>query len=168
MDCRGSEKRFCHGYCKPEFVMAEIGVYQGESTSWFAAACKTVHAIDPHPDSGVPTASSEGLIIDQRPILARMMFEQRCRIHKNVVYHRMTSESAISLFPDASLDLVYIDGDHACEAAKQDIILWKPKIKKGGFLSGHDYALKGVRQAITDTMGKPIEIFKDNSWVFEL
>ncbi len=146
-------------YCQPHFVMAEIGVWQGESTSWFAANCKTVHGIDPHPDEGVETANTPDSLKDGKPILVRRMFELRCRVHKNIVYHQMTSEMASKLFAAGQLDMVYIDGDHAYKAVKQDILLWKGKIKKGGIIAGHDYNLKGVRQAVTEELGKPIEVF---------
>jgi hypothetical protein len=46
-----------------------------------------------------------------------------------------------SSFPDGSLDLVFIDGDHSYDACKADILAWGPKLKAGGILSGHDYQL---------------------------
>jgi hypothetical protein len=52
---------------------------------------------------------------------------------------RTTSESASQIFCDSSLDFVYIDANHSYEFVKQDIELWYPKIKSGGFLLGHDY-----------------------------
>jgi hypothetical protein len=52
---------------------------------------------------------------------------------------RTTSESASQIFCDSSLDFVYIDANHSYEFVKQDIELWYPKIKKGGYILGHDY-----------------------------
>ena len=49
------------------------------------------------------------------------------------------SVSASNLFPDKSLDFVFIDGDHSYAAAKADIEAWAPKVKAGGILCGHDY-----------------------------
>jgi hypothetical protein len=53
---------------------------------------------------------------------------------------RLTSVEAAKLFPDKSLDLVYIDGDHRTESVIADITSWLPKIRKGGIISGHDYS----------------------------
>jgi hypothetical protein len=53
--------------------------------------------------------------------------------------HRMFSHEAAPLFPDGSLDFVYIDGNHSFEAVTQDLELWWPKVKAGGLFSGHDY-----------------------------
>ena len=52
---------------------------------------------------------------------------------------RSTSEIASNMFNDNSLDFVYIDANHAYDYVVQDIELWYPKIKKGGFICGHDY-----------------------------
>ena len=52
---------------------------------------------------------------------------------------RATSEVASDIFADGSLDFVYIDANHAYDFVKQDIELWYPKVKKGGYLGGHDY-----------------------------
>ena len=52
---------------------------------------------------------------------------------------RKTSAEAVKQFKDESLDFVYIDAQHHYEAVKEDIALWRPKVKKGGILAGHDY-----------------------------
>lgn len=52
---------------------------------------------------------------------------------------RASSELASTMFADESLDFVYIDANHAYDFVVQDIKLWYPKVKKGGYLCGHDY-----------------------------
>jgi len=52
---------------------------------------------------------------------------------------RASSEIAANMFEDNSLDFVYIDANHAYEYVVQDIKLWYPKVKAGGYLCGHDY-----------------------------
>lgn len=52
---------------------------------------------------------------------------------------RASSEVASSMFEDNSLDFVYIDANHAYDYVVQDINLWYPKVKIGGYLCGHDY-----------------------------
>jgi cephalosporin hydroxylase len=52
---------------------------------------------------------------------------------------RATSEVAADMFDRESLDFVYIDANHAYDFVVQDIKLWYPKIKSGGYLCGHDY-----------------------------
>lgn len=52
---------------------------------------------------------------------------------------RCDSEVGSKIFEDESLDFAYIDANHAYSFVKQDIELWWPKVKKGGWLCGHDY-----------------------------
>jgi len=65
---------------------------------------------------------------------------------------RMYSEEAVKHVPDRSLDFAFIDANHAYKYVKQDIILWLPKVKHGGILSGHDYKIKrfGVKRAVDE------------------
>lgn len=56
-------------------------------------------------------------------------------------------------FTDNSVDWIYLDANHSYAAVKEDIKNWWPKIKKGGFLTGHDYVLQdnfGVVQAVNE------------------
>jgi len=50
-----------------------------------------------------------------------------------------SSEEAVDLIEDNSLDFVYIDGNHTFDFVIMDIIIWSKKVKKGGIISGHDY-----------------------------
>jgi hypothetical protein len=52
---------------------------------------------------------------------------------------RATSEVAADIFDRESLDFVYIDANHAYDFVVEDIKLWYPKVKSGGYLCGHDY-----------------------------
>ena len=52
---------------------------------------------------------------------------------------RTDSMNGSMIFQDESLDFVYIDANHAYDFVKYDILNWLPKVKKGGYLMGHDY-----------------------------
>jgi hypothetical protein len=49
-----------------------------------------------------------------------------------------------------SLVFVFIDAKHDRSSVSQDIKLWWKKVRRGGFLSGHDYnhAFPGVVEAV--------------------
>jgi hypothetical protein len=49
------------------------------------------------------------------------------------------SDEAASKYDDGSLDFVWIDANHHPTAVKKDIEAWLPKVKKGGYIGGHDY-----------------------------
>lgn len=65
-----------------------------------------------------------------------------------------SSEVVISL--PSGLDFIYIDGDHSYEAVIQDIELYYPKVKSGGIIGGHDFAIShlGVCKAVMEFVQK--------------
>lgn len=57
----------------------------------------------------------------------------------NVEIVRSFSSEAVKIFPDDSLDFVYIDGNHEYPFVTMDIINWTRKVRSGGIVSGHDF-----------------------------
>eukprot|EP01040_Poterioochromonas_malhamensis_P007258 gene7258-7833_t len=54
---------------------------------------------------------------------------------------REDASKAAHLFPDHSIDVVYIDAMHHYTAVVKDILTWYPKVKVGGIVAGHDFHL---------------------------
>lgn len=80
------------------------------------------------------------------------------------------SVEAASHVADGALDFVFIDGDHSYEGVVRDIKVWKPKVKLGGWVMGHDYGNKpdgGVKRAV-DELGLPVELDSDHVWAVRL
>jgi len=61
----------------------------------------------------------------------------------SVVMHRGYSSDVVEDFQDGYFDWIYIDGDHQYRFVKQDLNLYYPKVKKGGFVTGDDYGHEG-------------------------
>lgn len=54
-----------------------------------------------------------------------------------------------------TLDLVFLDGDHDYQAVREDILAWRPHVRPGGILCGHDYGLPqftGVTSAVDELL----------------
>jgi len=80
---------------------------------------------------------------------------------------RMTSLEAAAKCAPASLDLVFIDGDHSYEAVRADIKAWLPTLKPSGVLAGHDFykPFPGVIQAVTEAFSwELLEWLPDTIW----
>ena len=87
---------------------------------------------------------------------------------------RLASVKAAEIFPNAYFDMVYIDADHSYNAVQGDIKAWLPKVKKGGYLAGHDYlhrdgtgrrSLCEVKPAVDDYFGNSVDILPFDVWV---
>jgi hypothetical protein len=78
---------------------------------------------------------------------------------------RNNSTEAAKLYPDESIDFIFIDANHSYEFVKADIAAWYPKLKKGAYIGGHDYNWETVKRAVD-------EYFKDRvqstgiSWLY--
>jgi len=80
------------------------------------------------------------------------------------------SVAAAAKIADASLDFIFIDGDHSYEGVQRDLLAWMPKVKPGGWLMGHDYGNKpdgGVKRAV-DELGMLVEKDSDHVWAVRL
>lgn len=96
------------------------------------------------PEANVPNDIQERLY---RSTVERFAGDPR------VIIIKKYSKDALTMFENESLDWVYIDANHSYDSVKEDIALWWPKVKKGGFLSGHDYIVResfGVVQAVNE------------------
>jgi hypothetical protein len=77
-----------------------------------------------------------------------------------IVLMKGDSSSNLNIFSDHTFDMIYIDGDHSYEGCKSDIEVAYKKIKKGGWIMGHDYEMNmnkaktvysfGVRKAVDE------------------
>ncbi len=83
---------------------------------------------------------------------------------------RATSEIGSKHFANDSLDFVFIDANHLYKSVKQDIQLWWPKVKSGGYLFGHDYnpnalhLVSNVVKAVNECFPKGINRGYDTIW----
>jgi hypothetical protein len=81
---------------------------------------------------------------------------------------RTTSRNAADLILDNSVDFVFIDADHTYEGVLEDIKAWLPKIKKGGWIGGHDYGnlprFPGVKKAVDESFPYGVELKGDCTW----
>ena len=82
---------------------------------------------------------------------------------------QLPSVEAAQQFEDGTLDAVFIDAEHTYEAVKADIAAWYPKVKKGGYLAGHDYApgFDGLIQAVHEAFEGKLGVI-GACWIVEV
>jgi len=104
---------------------------------------------------------------------AYMMARQKVKKYgKRAVILKTDSIDASDMFGQASVDFVFLDGDHSYEGLIADIDAWLPKIKPGGWLCGHDYTEKGKRPGITkavkERFGKSFSTDSNQTWFYRV
>lgn len=90
------------------------------------------------------------------------------KLEHDILPLKSDSADAAKLFADHSFDYVFIDADHSYMSARADILAWRPKVKSGGILAGHDYATtqQGVVKAVDQIFPK-VEVL-ENCWYIRL
>lgn len=84
---------------------------------------------------------------------------------RSIIYVEPTSDVAQKI-KDETFDFIFVDGDHSTEGVCADIVAWKPKLRPGGWLIGHDWNMQSVREGVRRALGpvKP-EQHDDHVWV---
>jgi len=81
---------------------------------------------------------------------------------------RMESKEAVLKFENEYFDYIFIDGDHSYTGVIVDIRMWLSKVKKGGWIGGHDYGnerLPGVKKAVDEMFNKEdIILSHEDTW----
>lgn len=78
----------------------------------------------------------------------------------------MPTWEAAQLIEPESLDFVFIDADHSFEGVSADIMNWRPKVKPGGWIIGHDYNMASVKAAVQKHLSKWPAAYDDHVWVW--
>jgi len=136
---------------------AEVGVFQGQMIRGLLkqVTVEEYWAVDPWvPYSG-------GRMAKYPEKNWHLAYTTVCKLmvkHPQIRILRLPSVEAAALFPDGYFDMVYIDGNHEREEVAADIWAWRPKVREGGTLGGHDYHTKKhgdswVKLAVNEIIG---------------
>jgi len=69
------------------------------------------------------------------------------------------------------LDFVFVDADHTYQGVIDDVTAWMSKVRKGGWILGHDYGSKRhpeVKRAVDKLFGRRVEVDADHVWAVKL
>lgn len=172
--------RALHEWLKdmPNPVGAEIGVFAGElSCRLLARPDLTLYLVDSwtteHDEAYAKSGDFHaGLNQMQQDRVYQMTQAMVGFAGERAKILRQDSREAAKAIPNASLDFVFIDADHSYEGCKADIEAWLPKIKPGGFISGHDYENTsfpkfGVKRAV-DEMFTRVHLGENFTWFWRI
>ena len=128
----------------------EVGVERGVySKTILAADPASLILVDPwcHQDESVYPNDTSNAGSDE---MERRFREVQDSLGKDphVVVCRAFSIQASKACNDESFDFIYIDAIHTKVACLEDMRAWWSKVKKGGWMCGHDYHFPGVIEAV--------------------
>lgn len=141
----------------------EVGAFLGKSTSFMAVEiCNsgkaiTFDVVDTWQGSAEHMAGGEH---EAKVVLQGTVYENFKSNIKPVEHLinpiQSASLDAVRRYEDGSLDFVFLDASHEYKDIKADILAWRPKVKPGGFIGGHDYQglFPGVIRAVREEFTK--------------
>lgn len=144
-------------------VGAEIGVAGGQHIKALMenTSIEKMYGVDPYYDEGWDMhgffdvdedyGGFDGLYGEVRDMLS--VYGDRVELI------RKTSTEAAPDFEDGCLDFVFIDGFHDYENCFNDISFWHHRVRKGGYVMGHDWdhaSHPGVQQAVVEHYGNEV------------
>ncbi|MBS0620561.1 MAG: class I SAM-dependent methyltransferase [Verrucomicrobia bacterium] len=131
---------------KPK-ICVEIGVFAGASVYPTACALKyigqgQIFGIDPWSNSESVKAFEENdenynwwNKLDHEDIYRQYLgMINGYDLNAFATTMRTTSKAAVNYFPDESIDILHIDGNHSPMIALEDAKMYLPKVKKGGYI----------------------------------
>jgi hypothetical protein len=173
---------FAPGYCREHFLadlvnkerlarVAELGIWKGRTFLHLLTHCPQavvigVDAWKVRPENA-GTPGGQTYSEWDMPGLERYVRERAAPFGARAVICKIETAEAALLVPDASLDLVFIDADHSEAGVTDDIANWTPKVKPGGYVTGHDRDWVTVRRVV-DRVFPGHSAGPDNVWWIKL
>jgi len=176
----------CEGWCTSEkmkelallvyenqlMVSVEIGVFNGRSLIPQAYAYKQlnrgmVYGIDPWDQQAAMQIGHDKINQDTLKIDFNGMYEdlkrklQEFQLSSYVALIRVKAEDVEDRFSKESIDFLHIDGNHGEEAVLNDIKLYFPKVKKGGFICFDDTTWTTTPKAIEYAKERCTSVYKE-------
>ena len=140
--------------------VAEVGIGYGTHAKYILKNNPTVqrlYLIDPmvqYPNDGFSND-----VMNQEPLVPGNNFNE---FHDLIRQELLPYENRYTWFrtpslsitnyhiEDASLDAVFVDGDHSYAAVRADLEFWWKKVRVGGQLLGDDFWMKDVERAVEE------------------
>lgn len=150
-------------------IGAELGVLRGDTFLHLLRTCPDLAMIGvdlwmPMPEKDGQEGGRSYLAHDLEGYLQRLK-DRIAPYGGRAALLRLSTVEAALRFPDRHFDFVFIDADHTYEGVSADIDAWRPKVRPGGMLLGHDYNHRdfpGVVRAVDERFTP--ELFPDHVW----
>ena len=153
-----------------DLIGAEVGAFRAQCSCVLLQKCeniKKLYIIDPYT---AHLDSIQNLYFDEK----EMEFVKAAAYHNvkwsgyqdKTEFLECTEQEAADKIADESLDFIYFDAWVDIETVEEKIIRWESKVKKGGIVSGHDWAFIPIREKLQHhRQGKQL-LNVNNTWMW--
>lgn len=160
----------------PGATILEVGISQGFSTSTVLQLCfniKEYWGIDAYQpgkdflEYPPREYTMKSLSRIKERALKNISAQTNCSVFK--MYEDWTW-NAVKEFDDQYFDFIFLDSYLNEKDVEQELIRWYPKLKMGGYFSGHDYAYPQVKRPVNKFIkDNNVEIYSifDSVWVWK-
>jgi len=160
--------------CTRGGLMVEVGCFLGRSLVYLASNAPVGASVVGVDHGGVGYALHAEFVAKKGGTLIPTLLQNltECGVYPEKVSLIVApSIAAAKLFGDSTIDFLFIDADHACDAVLADITAWRSKVKPGGMIAGHDYKNPdhpGVEEAVTSYFGSGVctSRFSPSCWEY--
>lgn len=151
---KGLPEFFKNHFGVKKLVGAEIGVCRGETSFTLLEQCniKKIYLVDSWAayDDWIGHISQE--TVDKfKNITIENLSQFDSKKYEIIVSNSVDAAPKIK---NNTLDFVFIDADHSYDAVYNDIVSFYDKVKVNGIISGHDFNMGSVNQAVKDYIQK--------------
>lgn len=142
---------------KEPMNIAEIGVFKGANAQrLLTMPLKKLYLIDPYIPYNINRLQEidhiKNELDEAKNVMVGKFINHPLKDKIEIIFE--DSGVASKKFADYFFDYVYIDGNHSYDAVRDDLSYWYPKVKKGGFLAGHDFTYQPVSRAVNEFAAK--------------
>lgn len=148
----------------PNGTLVEVGVFEGVfSESLLGLRPRHLYLVDPWVEnqkvgSGDVDGNNYKEYANMGELYTAVKHKYEYNPHVSII--RKMSHEFLTKLKDNSIDAIYLDGDHSYESVKNDLELSWPKVKRFGWIMGHDYEMNmkkaktaynfGVKRAVDE------------------
>ena len=153
-------KYYCDKLSNPKLL--EIGVFRGDFLDYLVSECNycSIDVVDLF-EGIAHSGDADGNNVQYYDVgRSYLELTEKYKDIDNIRVNKSNSITFLQNQQDNTYDIIYIDGDHSYEGVKNDLINGYNKIKKGGYIMGHDYEMNmekakhiydfGVKQAVDE------------------
>lgn len=146
--------------------VAELGIWKGRTFLHLLAHTRaTVIGVDAwrqRPENAAVPGGETYSTWDMEAYEANVRRQAAAYGDRAQILKMETCEAAAQI-EDGSLDLVFIDADHSEAGVRRDLRDWMPKVRPGGYVTGHDIDWPTVRGVVEEFFAD-YERGPDNVW----